>query len=216
MGTDIHMYAEKKVNGKWEMIRKSFMNLDYDEKKKDFVHTLTDEVYVDRNYSLFTVLAGVRDKFECDPIAYCRGLPEDISEETKRFVNEDGYLHDVNYITLTELLEFDWEKEIVINKVCSFETFKDWYLNGEEINIYCASTSAKTLTQQEGIDLIKNGQDSYAPIDSNLYVRAEDHMKIKDTTGAFFKTAIPKLCQISILDCDGNSDNVRIVFGFDS
>ncbi len=51
MGTDITMYAEKRVDGKWEKIGFVFKN--------DWEDDYTDHPYEGRNYDLFAVLANV-------------------------------------------------------------------------------------------------------------------------------------------------------------
>lgn len=63
MGTDISLHKEVKINGKWHYWGEAQMN---------------------RNYSLFNYLAGVRSsEFDIAPIDGPRGVPEDITFETK-------------------------------------------------------------------------------------------------------------------------------------
>jgi hypothetical protein len=113
MGCDIHLVAEKKLkNGKWEIIKDKW---------------LTE---VNRDYTLFSILADVRNKPKEDngyvkPISKPRGLPED--SPTKSFVRDsntnfedehmwDSYwdpddTHSHSYHTLKQLKEHDWESE---------------------------------------------------------------------------------------------------------
>ena len=90
MGCDIHTYAEKKSkDGKWELIP-------------------TVELFSERNYFLFELLAGVRSYVGLKPIASPRGIPKDVSESTRESCNEwgeDG--HTPSWLSLEELLEFD-------------------------------------------------------------------------------------------------------------
>jgi len=82
MGCDIHAAVEKKVGDHWVMIDR----LEYPQKA------------VERNYKRFSALAGVRGTGP-DP----KGLPEDISESAKLFVEEwegDGHSH--SFLELTE------------------------------------------------------------------------------------------------------------------
>lgn len=61
-----------------------------------------------RDYELFHALAGVRSppKPEWEPIADCRGLPEDACAATRAFLPEGGSdLHSHSWLSLDEALE---------------------------------------------------------------------------------------------------------------
>lgn len=61
------------------------------------------------------MLAGVRNQFELDPISQPKGLPYDVSQELKEesdHLGTDGHSH--SYVTLKELMSYDWDKEIDI------------------------------------------------------------------------------------------------------
>lgn len=91
MGCDIHLYREKKVNGKW---------ITADNCAND------DGAYKGRNYDLFGLLSkGVRREYEYSFIA--RGLPLDSCKEVSECSEQwgcDGHSH--SYLTLTELISF--------------------------------------------------------------------------------------------------------------
>ena len=87
MGCDIHVYAENKKStsayAKWHFA--GYMG-------------------VPRNYVLFALLAGVRNYYEFVPIAPPRGLPTDVTEETKAEADSwgsDGHSH--SWLTLAEM-----------------------------------------------------------------------------------------------------------------
>ena len=65
MGCDIHMYAEVKNThtNKWEKVGNVFKS-DYSFKEDELI----DEPYEMRNYTLFSVLAGVRNNGEIKSI----------------------------------------------------------------------------------------------------------------------------------------------------
>jgi hypothetical protein len=65
-------------------------------------------LYSGRNYALFTVLANVRSRHGYEVISTPRGLPDDVSDEVNQYLDEDGDLHSRSYLTLNELLEYDW------------------------------------------------------------------------------------------------------------
>ncbi len=68
MGTDITMYAEKRVNGKWEKIGYVFKN--------DWEDDYTDHPYEGKNYDLFAVLANVTNYNNFNPISKQKDFPK--------------------------------------------------------------------------------------------------------------------------------------------
>jgi hypothetical protein len=74
------------------------------------------EVYSERNYYVFSILADVRNSSfggqgRVDPIDYPRGIPNDASSAYLYYTNKwsgDGHSH--SYFTLKELLEVDWSE----------------------------------------------------------------------------------------------------------
>lgn len=212
MGTDIHMYAEKKINDEWIPVGKVFKSVWIGE-------GLSERVYDSRNYYLFTAICGVRKKFESDTIVdRNRGLPNDLSSVIKNEFGTD-YFHDTGYATLTELLNYNWYKEVEVIKICTFSIYKKYVEHGEDIDCYCSYTSAETIDEETAKRMIRNNIDfSYVnPFsDANPYVRVKQMVKISDYVDDFYNVSLPKLCQISTLECDGESDDVRVVFGFDS
>lgn len=92
MGCDIHAHMEVKVNGKWE-------------------HWSCPNI--DRNYQLFSKMAGVRNYRSIDAISEPKGLPNDISMLTLLDVKSwgsDGHSH--SYLTAYELdILDDWLKD---------------------------------------------------------------------------------------------------------
>ncbi len=58
MGCDIHLHVEVNIDGKWEHFHAPF---------------------IWRNYTLFAMMADVRNYEHIDPISKPRGFPEDIS-----------------------------------------------------------------------------------------------------------------------------------------
>ena len=118
MGCDIHMYVEfkgdryyRKLNG-WQCgDHFHIMNPTDPNEKPERVGLLED-----RAYSLFAVLAGVRNR-GCDPypcISYPRGLPDDVTKYVEEEYDEWGCdAHSCSYLTLREIVEFDnnqWPK----------------------------------------------------------------------------------------------------------
>lgn len=104
MGCDIHFYVEHRVGDEWAAadVRaggKSALN-----------DGPANEIYIDRNYGLFAILAGVRnDDGYYSPISLPRGVPEDASPEYRQAVEAYEFCsHSHSWLLLSELLAFDW------------------------------------------------------------------------------------------------------------
>lgn len=94
MGTDMHFRAQRLEAGQW---------IDHD-------LDLPENALYFRDYATFAALADVRNTYGVPPIAPPRGLPEDMltaGEVDPASVDESA--HHTTWLTLTELLEYDWE-----------------------------------------------------------------------------------------------------------
>ncbi len=114
MGCDIHLFTEVKKEGKWEVVDKPYTPFDK------------------RDYTVFAFLAGVRNYDHCEPLSEPKGLPDD-SEELNTPLSEpenysysgydngtaytkkgkiecDADYHSPSFLTLKELLDFDYDK----------------------------------------------------------------------------------------------------------
>lgn len=93
MGCDIHMGLEGRINGEWRLI--------------------ADDVYDERSYPLFALLAGVRNEPEwgITPISEPRGVPDDASKVYRLECDlqaECGY-HSFSWLTPEDLRAVDPE-----------------------------------------------------------------------------------------------------------
>lgn len=127
MGADIHIFAEtKNKKGKWIKVEKECFSLSKWE-VEEFGKKKTESPFDWRSYSMFGFLADVRNYSCCEPISEPKGLPTDseylnelgyysgtgwgMSNSTKREdIYSDGSSHSHSYLTLKELLEFDYDK----------------------------------------------------------------------------------------------------------
>lgn len=109
MGCDVHCHFEIKVDGEW---------LHY------------SAPHIDRNYQLFSKMAGVRG--EETPIAKPRGLPQDATKTTKLVSDYDcGHTH--SWLSADEIGELArWYEDTFCKKGAwhSFETDGFGYLFG--------------------------------------------------------------------------------------
>lgn len=108
MGCDIHMYIEKKKNGKWIPAQGFMQTGDRTDGPPDVPY---HDQFNQRNYALFGFLAGVRNS---DIVWFKpKGFPEDASKEVKRVYRRWGVdAHTPSYLTKEELDRVDWDGKI--------------------------------------------------------------------------------------------------------
>jgi hypothetical protein len=105
MGCDIHIFAEVKIEGKWEVVKEKVF--------KGYQDEPTSEPFGFRSYDTFAILANVRNGRGFAgvktgegfiPISEPKGLPDDVSEKVKGSAEHwdlDGHSH--SYHTLKDL-----------------------------------------------------------------------------------------------------------------
>lgn len=99
MGCDIHSHAERKVDGKWQAMP-GIYPFDW------------------RDYGIFGFLANVRNYSEVQPIAPPRGLPSDVSAETRKdYEGWDGNAHSSSWLSVDELANYDYDQNIEDRRV---------------------------------------------------------------------------------------------------
>lgn len=112
MGCDIHLYVEKRTEKGWEVLKGK--NPLHENFKDEPEFGIRDWLYDGRNYSLFAILARVRNRSNLKPISEPRGIPNDASPailKEKEDWGSDGHSH--SWYTFKELLDFDWEGNTV-------------------------------------------------------------------------------------------------------
>lgn len=81
---------------------------------------IRDEWFGDRDYTVFAVLAnvrngsgfaGVRTHAPIEPISLPRGLPDDMCEEARAYFEHAGY-HDDSWVMLEEVLRYNWDQPV--------------------------------------------------------------------------------------------------------
>lgn len=143
MGADIHSFVEIKKNDKWELFEEEVFP-DYGDKK-------VSDPFGWRSYSVFGFLADVRNYSNCKPISENKGLPNDseylnspsdydddwygkkTTSTKKDDIRNDGNYHSFSWLTLKELLDFDYDS-----------TFEDLRYTKQEGNYYNGAAVAKT------------------------------------------------------------------------
>jgi hypothetical protein len=174
MGCDSHIYVERRTENGWEKVGKEFTYPYYRSGLKNEVYpateeegewetnpVLTDLFYPERNYTLFAVLANVRNYGESEPIAKPRGIPEDASEGYKKIADEygiDGHSH--SYFTLAELNAVDWDAPHAESGLVDAVGYLELLATGCP-GTWCQGSSAPQVTEDElklqAIELIQAG-----------------------------------------------------------
>lgn len=107
MGCDIHMLVEVYIEDRWQPLYPPV-----NDGCSSYVRHR--ELDIDRKYSLFALLAGVRNLLGVTPIVEPRGLPKDMPEEYSRKNDytgldlEDGHTH--SYLTAREIFTHQWAR----------------------------------------------------------------------------------------------------------
>ncbi len=100
MGCDIHGWVE---------FRETARDTRFDE---EWYAVIDAGILLDRNYSMFGSLFGVRNGTDFAPIAAGRGLPPHVSDELKERAEEAGCgYHSHTWVTGTELQAVNWEEK---------------------------------------------------------------------------------------------------------
>lgn len=133
MGCDIHIVVERRVKGKWkpvnppeEMRDKVWLEIaerTSDEKTKAEYRKYWETKWPSRrNYSLFAILADVRNEGYLKPLAEPRGLPSDLGKPIdshysygSKSAPQDHKIwlgdHSHSWFTLEDLMLVDWQAD---------------------------------------------------------------------------------------------------------
>lgn len=205
MGCDIHPFVEVQLEeGSWDLVLKPELT----------EYGFTNNYYFSRmrNYDLFGVLADVRNGTygeEFVPIAEPRGLPDDISCDVKAISEDwgiDGHSH--SYLTLKELLDYDWNREILHTACVAGEVF-DHLKPNEAPREYCTHTTGRT-TKIYDADEYMEAKGSGTLVE-RPFVKHSWKMQYAQVFDYFLKTYLPRLQELH-----PDPKRVRVVFWFDN
>lgn len=197
MGSDIHLFVEKRENDNWVPVADSETS------------SYEGWLYNNRNYNLFAFLADLRNYNNYIPISRPKGLPHDVSKEVKEkadYWGVDGHTH--SWLTLEEILEFDWACEDIKKGFVNELEYKEFIKNGYPTS-WCGGFGGNiTNISNEDMDKIISGE-LKRDEGVSYYTEVSWLVTYKEQAGDFYTKAIPKLKEL------GNPENVRIVFWFD-
>lgn len=241
MGCDVHIYVEKKIDGQWQAIKGvnepdvEQYEIWAEEDKAKGERTYWQErlasaeagelhfIYSGRNYELFAMLADVRNGrgfAGCDtgdrlnPIAEPKGLPEDVSPEAAKGADEwgcDGHSH--SYLTVRELLEYDWNQINVLRGFVNENEYRHFKEHGEPDG-WCGGVGgpgvAKITNAQ--MDELLADPATHKEDGKYYYTQIQWSLPYHASAGSFYTWSLPKLKELA----GDDPESVRIVFWFDN
>ena len=109
----------------------------------DRCKTRLPDFFRDRNYTLFAILANVRNDGEIDdPIAPDRGLPEDISKEARAKMSNE---HSETWVGLDELMAYDLAAPAHIKGVIDERQYLETFLKHKDPTHWSGGISGKDI-----------------------------------------------------------------------
>jgi len=199
MGTDISLYCEKKIDGKWVALESGAW-------KNPNIYSQFEahDWQIERNYNLFGLLAGVRGSVF--PLSPPKGIPHDLSKLVKNPISK-GYLHSVSYYYISELLKIrnDVSDAGYIVDLKGYKEFKSGNLKNINYISYfdynCPLTSNKDMDKRLSLPAFDDGKKVFTKIAT---------AQINNWEFTDFWETIDLMCKVG-----GDPENLRIVFGFD-
>lgn len=239
MGTDIHLYVERREGAKWVSC-----DVWETDKYEPGIKTVPygKHFYDDRNYDLFAILANVRngsgfagvdtgDGFV--PLSEPRGLPEDMSPELTAEATR-SMEHTPSWVTLKELMDYDWTRTTLKRGVVNAAEYAKWaaWRRGQNLGpeSYCGGVSGRDVrhvSEEEMATIVRDAEKAArsgaganlcnsdvweavgAPL-KNLYCRVSWTTPYYRAANEFLSECVPRLWRL------GKPEDVRLVFWFDS
>lgn len=208
MGTYAKFYVEQKSNdGKWHI-----------------VDSLTKAVQKEtiQCYDLYAILANVRNYEDFKCICEPKGMPED-SPLYSRYRNnydtgEFWDTHSHSWLTLKEILDFDWEQKIIHRYWLNPIEYADYKKTGEIPDGPNPRDSKESKIRQGEWPVTCKMMDESTirlAMQSNWIVQVDgDSETYHEASGnLFFKIVVEPMKQL--VSDNGTSEDIRIVFWFD-
>jgi hypothetical protein len=202
------------------------------------------QFYSDRNYDLFSILANVRNGYGFAgvetgegfvPISQPKGVPEDACPEYLAVVAQwDGDGHNHSWLTVRELLEYDWTQT---TRKTGFVTISEWaewrdhgsprswsggVMGGSVVHVSSEDMERAWQTVREeynhpeqrwaSVHLCRSGPELERMIEllGNAYCRVGWEVSYYEQCGPFLSETMPRLWRL------GPPDRVRCCFFFDN
>lgn len=217
MGTDIHSIVQINVGDRWEYIGSGPTD------------DVGDLILQDRNYNLFSILAGVRNGFgfagyaiasPVVPIAEPRGLPHPIGSLP---FNQpiDGLFgdHSFSWLTLKELDSFPWDESRMRIGVIPASEYDKFIEDNEDRSRspdrWSGGVDGPNITTLEEVDFLFYRRTNNLLTKREIYVRVNWVQPHTVICHRFHSFVLPWMRRLAVDHCCSSS-NIRLVFGFDS
>lgn len=238
MGCDIHFYVEKRIDGRW-VTGDTWTPDKYSDTPGALCLEHSNRLYSERHYDLFSILADVRNGrgfagvetgMGFVPIFPPRGVPADACPEYAQEVERwDGDGHSHSWLTLQEILQFDWSQKSRKTGVVTPHQLLRWktdgaptswsgMVSGPSIGIF----DAANISEDELIDYLRRVREIPNPgwiEGASIAFRgcSRPHFRVHwDTLYSqvgehFLSTTVPRMAAMA-----DSWENVRAVFFFDN
>lgn len=224
MGCDIHLVVEVERAAGWspsKMVSNDWYNK---ARPNEEPKEQAEEVWGDRNYNVFAILADVRNGrgfAGCDtgdgfvPICEQKGLPKNIHPKSLASLHGD---HSGSWLTLHELQEYDWTQTTRLRGVTEESDYLEWRKKSVGApSSYCGRVSGPNvinMTSQE-YDAAETAFWPDRKTENKIYVAVEWVVSYREVAERFLDVVIPYL-ETYAAEVGGNPERVRIAFNFDS
>lgn len=220
MGCDIRLVVEKRVNGVWERVEdlppRPCSWCDgrgkYEDGRECYSCTgkgTVNSPYHDRNYTVFSVLADVRNQGNIKPISPPRELPTDVASDA----GDDDFVygdHSFSWLLLSELQAYNWNQEMFNEGFVGLETFKAWDHARGQPKQWSKGVSGMMVDHVTHAEMRRRIADPYPWEAGRTAVTLIGwSQKLGDRCKSFLQF-------METLTTLGGPEDVRIVFGFDS
>jgi len=198
MGCDIHLFTERKreINGVEKWVNIDRFKISPYGSGNEVEHFELVELYGDRNYRLFSMLANVRNYHNNPVISEPKGFPTDCSDYVnKQKESWEGEGHSHSYLTLHEIKEF--RKKHKVTKYSGMMSPENAALvdKGEMPNSWCQATRIPNHVYREW----ECTDDTLSDLVNKLEERAFEEFWLEIDS-----------------DSSQNEHKIRIVFWFDN
>jgi len=209
MGVDLAVYAERRRgDGTWELIQ---MNNAPGSTSGLNPHL----VYADRNHILFSILSNFsqsggfgRPPHDFLAISSFEGFPSDASEELKTIKKADLCAFNPRWVSIEEVLNFNWDQEITIHGYVLKDGFTE-YTQGKRPSCYFGDACGTVVSNKTMLKVIKSPiQEAYKY--NGFITEVSWTETLKDSVKEFYTKVLPILRQL----CANNESEHRLVLWF--
>jgi hypothetical protein len=227
MGCDIHAVIEYKNGDGWQALKVANRLFGkYDDEPAE-----TASLDINRNYDLFAILGNVRHGYGVAgintgdgfvPMSDGRGFPDDMSVDANAAVSHE---HSATWVTLPEILSYDWTRSTKKRGVVSAREFEKWDRYKGEPDSYCgeiAGPNIQHVTPEKMHALVKAAIGNKVRADEitealellkNTYCTIEWETTYANAARQLWTAVLPHMLK---LGSQYGHDNVRLVMDFDS